>query len=150
MRKISRLGLRPGKDVIIMVLKLEKRGCDFWKDSKEEKLSDVGNYRVCTAERLTGKNGREYFIEFSGRDRYNYRYFNKKTGEPLKKAVRELVAPCALWVDTEYENDNGAWRDLNIEKAFFAAGPRPYTCSEILRFASDLTGNNYDKIEWTR
>ena len=74
------------------ILYLEKRGCDFWNDDELNKLSDVGDYRVCTTEaNIIGENGKIYFLEFTGSSRYKYRTENKFTGKPLKKAVKELI-----------------------------------------------------------
>ena len=50
------------------ILRLEKRGCDFRKDSKEAKVSDLTNFRLCgiiKSDLYNAKHKRvsDYFIE---------------------------------------------------------------------------------------
>ena len=80
-------------------LVLEKRGCNYWPGTIEEKESDLGNYRIVTTERIKATNGRTYFIEF-GRIGSQYRWTNKRTGKALKHPVIEPAN--WLGIDTEY------------------------------------------------
>ena len=61
-------------------LLLEKRGCNFNGGVPVTTKSDVGNYRVCTmGETVPGKDGRNYFLEFSlWQNRSQPRYTNKR------------------------------------------------------------------------
>lgn len=85
-------------------LLLEKRGCNFNGGVPVTTKSDVGNYRVCTmGETIPGKDGRNYFLEFSlWQNRSQPRYTNKRTGAPLKHPAQEIINPIGLHIDTQY------------------------------------------------
>lgn len=88
------------------ILYLEKRGCNFFKNDEINKLSDVGNYRVCAAD-IIGKDGKTYFLEFGAYDKRAYRKTNKRTGAPLKHPKFEIVQKNALHIGTQFEDENG-------------------------------------------
>ena len=120
-------------------IELEKRGCDFYGQPGTQK-SDVGNYRVTThSEEVTGKDGNTYFLEFSHWNRWTYRTTNKRTGKPLKKAVRELVNENALHVDTQYSNEKGSWRNSKLESEL-ANMNLCYTLDGIKKACEYITG----------
>lgn len=125
-------------------LYLEKRGCDFFKNDDSVKGSDVGNYRVTTSDyEIAGKDGKTYFMEFTHWERYNYRTTNKRTGEKLKKPVRELVNLNALHVDISYKNENGCFGGpVNLDYIPL------YTKADILRVVNDLSVDFYTRIEF--
>ena len=129
-------------------LLLEKRGCNFFVGD-QSCGSDVGNYRVCTPyERIPGKNGRTYFLEFSlWRNRAKIRYSNKRTGKPLKNPVREIINPIGLHLDTEFEEGDLSYRDLKLEERISAENPS-FTLSDILRVTNDISTEHYDGIKW--
>ena len=110
-----------------MVLRLEKKGCNFMPYDKElQELSDIGNYRVCTGfNRIKTKDGREFFLEFT-------RMPNKNT----------------VIVDTEFETSTGdCYRDLEIEKKLNEVR-RPYTKQSILEIVNEISVDHYESIEW--
>ena len=129
-------------------LLLEKRGCNFFVGD-QSCGSDVGNYRVCTPyERIPGKNGRTYFLEFSlWRNQAKIRYSNKRTGKPLKNPVREIINPIGLHLDTEFEEGDLSYRDLKLEERISAENPS-FTLSDILRVTNDISTEHYDGIKW--
>ena len=136
----------------IKTLKLEKRGCDFWEGSKERNLSDVGNYRVGVYDyKILGRDGRMYLVEFGCCDRHTYRTTNKRTGAPLKNAVRELVKECALHIDTQFEELKPGdkwptcWRNSTLEREIYNMN-LPYTIEGIETALEYISGQKY-KVE---
>ena len=125
-------------------LLLERRGCEYFKN---ETPDTINNYRVCTAERVPGKDGKEYFIEFTKWDKWHYRTTNKRTGAPLKKGVTEIVQYHALHIDTEYENENGAWRNSRLEQELNNRG-YDYSESDILAAVNSISAVKYDGIKY--
>lgn len=125
-------------------LLLERRGCEYFKN---ETPDTIKNYRVCTAERVPGKDGKEYFIEFTKWDKWRYRTTNKRTGAPLKKAVTEIIQRHALHIDTEYENENGSWRNSRLEQALNNRG-YDYSESDILAAVNSISAVKYDGIKY--
>lgn len=130
----------------VIHVRLEKRGCNFWKDSRESKISDVGNYRVGIYDYLIpGENGRMYVVEFGNWNHYQTRTTNKRTGQPLKKPVRELVQECALHISTQFEeqrpgeNYKSCWADLNLESEIYKLN-LPYTMEGIKKALEVITG----------
>lgn len=129
------------------ILILEKRGCDFHFSDTDTKGSDVGNYRVTTfGDTVKGKDGKNYFVEFCHHKKYKYRTTNKRTGEPLKKAVKELVKVNALWVDTQYNDDRGSWRNIRIEQDINKLN-LDYTKAGILQAVNQISRNCYNAVE---
>ena len=129
-------------------LYLEKRGCDFWKDDEIRKVSNVENYRVGSYEnRIKGKDGNDYILEFTNLDRYTYRTTNKRTGEPLKKEVREVVMLHSLHIDTEFENERGCWTNCALERKLHEK-PRLYTLENILEVVNEISIDTYTSVEF--
>ncbi len=127
-----------------MILYLEKRGCDFW----EKTTSNVGNYRVGSYDySIKGKNGRNYIIEFGGYDKKRYRYANKKTGRELKHPIIETVVYNALRLDTQFEDENGCWRDSVLETEMDKKQYH-YTMEDILNAVNDISIDHYDEIQF--
>lgn len=121
-------------------IELEKRGCNFYGQPETAK-SDVGNYLVTTrSEEVEGKDGKVYFLEFSHWNRWRYRTTNKRTGEPLKKAVRELVNENALHVNTQFSKEDGSsWGNIALE-AELADMNLDYTLDGIRKACEYITG----------
>lgn len=131
------------------VLLLEKRGCNFFNGDRINELSDVGNYRVCTPnECIKGKDGNLYFLEFTSSNRYRTRYTHKITGKPLKNPIRELVFERALYLDTEYTNERGCWRNCKLEEEFYNKEPMAYTLDNILKVVNWISADTYTSIEF--
>ena len=133
-------------------LMFERRGCEFWKDDKANEESDIGNYRITTpGEIVPCKNGRNYCFEFVCYDRYNWRKTNKRTGEPLKKPVKELVMTTATHIDTQFTDYSSgekyapSYRDLNMEREFYKK-PMKYTKANILAYINSVSAEHYDDI----
>lgn len=129
-------------------LLLEKRGCNFFAED-QNRGSDVGNYRVCTPyERIPGKNGRTYFLEFTlWRNRTKLRYTHKRTGKPLKNPVPEIINPVALHLNTSFQEGDYSYRDIKLEAQISAENPS-FTVSDILRVTNDISTEHYDGIKW--
>ena len=84
----------------IKTLYLEERGC------AARFPYDLNNHRYTTVERVPvvmDRQLRQMYFEFSQYEAHRTRTENKRTGQPLKHPVRELVNPFALAVHTEYE-----------------------------------------------
>ncbi len=127
-------------------LKLEKRGCDFWAD--EPVKSDINNYRVCLAdEAIEGKNGKEYFLEFSlWRNRGYHRTTNKRNGQPLKKPVFEVVTPNGLHCSISYNTKDGnTYADLKLEEEIRTKN-YTYTTKNILKIVNTISKHKYNKV----
>ena len=113
---------------------LEKRGCDFSSRDDLQNFSDCENYRICGY--IVDKYGRNLFVEFSRG--YKYRWNNKRTGAPLKHGpIREHDH--ALSLNTQYDNFNGSWRDLELEKQVHTLDLN-YTTTDILKAVDILAG----------
>ena len=131
-------------------LLLEKRGCNFNGGVPVTTKSDVGNYRVCTmGETIPGKDGRNYFLEFSlWQNRSQPRYTNKRTGAPLKHPAQEIINPIGLHIGTQYTDASGqSWRNLDLEQRIHKRNPS-YTTAEILSIANEISAEHYDGIKW--
>lgn len=131
-------------------LLLEKRGCNFNGGVPVTTKSDVGNYRVCTmGETIPGKDGRNYFLEFSlWQNRSQLRYANKRNGAPLKHPVQEIINPVGLHIDTQYTDEGGqSWRNLCLEQRIHKRNPS-YTTAEILAIVNEISAEHYDGIKW--
>lgn len=129
---------------------LECRGCDFFPGDRINQLSDVGNYRVGIYDNsIKAKNGKTYILEFISSDRWNYRTTNKRTGQPLKKPVKELIKERALCLDTEYEEErNGgilSFRDCPLERDIFRRN-LDYTLKNILKVVNEISIKQYNNI----
>ena len=81
-------------------LYLQAMGCDFWKDDQELlEHSDCQNYRIRGY--IVDKYGRDLFVEFGAGCKY--RTTNKRTGQPLKKAILEHKHKlCIIWQGAKY------------------------------------------------
>lgn len=129
-------------------LLLEKRGCNFTPGDKETEKSDCENYRIgAYYERIKAENGRDYILEFTGWNKWQYRKTNKRTGKPLKKPVTEIIHENALHVDTEFENDRGCWRDCALEKTVYNSD-LAFTLADILTFTNSISVEKYDGIKF--
>ena len=136
---------------------LEKRGCDFYTAEMRE-CSDVGNYRVGVYDySIKGKDGRDYIIEFGECTHYNYRKIHKITGKPLKRAIREVVVPHGLHLDTEYERDEvdaysgrkwkSSWRNSKLEQEIWEMH-LPYTLESILKVVNYISVDEYTDVKF--
>lgn len=118
---------------------------------------DIKNHRVRVCENIDIiYQGTAYnmFFEFMQWDRYTYRTTNKRTGKPLKKAIRELVNHNALLIDTQYEKQetdrNGfkwfsSWRLSTLEKEVHAKIPE-YNKADILKVINAYSVQKYSNI----
>lgn len=127
------------------ILKMKKMGMDFLDG--EYLKSDIGNHRIRVVEDIELKDGRMMFFEFMVWKKYIWRYHNKKTGQPLKKPIKELFNDTALAIDTQYENEKGCYRDSTIEKAVYSLG-FDYKKSSILTIINMFSKKQYTDIEF--
>ena len=128
-------------------LTLVKMGCDFWSDDRINQLSDCENYRIETRRDLVkGKDGNDYFLSFGGYDKRRTRYTNKRTGSPLKHPVVEVVLENALHVDTEFDNENGSWRNCSLEEELCEMG-LTFTKADILKAVNYISCDMYTSVE---
>lgn len=125
---------------------LEKRGCDF-KDDRINLLSDVGNYRVCTVNKIRGKDGKMYFLEITQGDKYIYRKKHKITGRELKKPIKELKKECCLHIGTEFETQDGCFGNIKLDTMIWEI-EISYTFEGILQAVNLISAETYDKIEF--
>lgn len=125
------------------ILYLETRGgaADFG--------TDLNNHRYTTIENIDlvfGGKAYNVFFEFSHWTRYFYRTTNKRTGKPLKKAIKELVNNNALHIDTEYSIEKNSFRLAELEKAEIYDKNRNYNRGEILDLINKYSVVKYDKV----
>lgn len=128
------------------VLEMQKRGGNFRSDYNGK--SDVNNWRICTPnECIRGKDGKTYFLEFSYCEtKYTWRSTNKRTGERLKKSVREITAEEVLRLDTQYTDSDGlSWRNSKLEAEIFSRNLL-YTLDNILSVVNEISVDKYDRI----
>ena len=128
-------------------LTLVKMGCDFFNGDRINQLSDCENYRIETRKNLVkGKDGNEYFLSFGGYDKRRTRYTNKRTGAPLKHPVYEVALENALHIDTVFDDENGSWRNCNLEAELCEMG-LTFTKADILKAVNYISCDNYTEIE---
>lgn len=130
-------------------LKLVKRGCDFSPNDARVIGSDIGNYRVCTDDlSVRAKNGRAYHLEIFRGDKWVTRYVNRRTGKPLARPVRELVASSVAFVNACYKDADGIWwGDPSVWESAYT-DPKPYTERGILELVNSFAAVPYDRIEY--
>ena len=127
-----------------MKLRMEKRGCDFRADSEEAHISDVGNYRVITADYIPLKDGREMFFEFS-----LGRFPNIKTVHHRDGTTSTKIASYSskLSINTDFVDAKGTWRDSKIENKIHTLR-LDYTLENILFVVNAYSKEFYDEIEF--
>lgn len=127
------------------ILKLEKRGCDFWKDSPEATKSDLQNFRLCGV--VDGKD-KKYFLEigtWTTVDKNRKKYLKEKYG----------LDSTHTWIDNSFKKREiltvangeqkeyiGEYRDA--EKLETYCHP---TKTDVLATINRVFGCNYDAIE---
>ena len=126
------------------ILRLHKYGMDFHKN---ELLSDVGNYRVCTADyEVKCKDGNIYHLQFATYNRWIWRTTHKITGRPLKTPIRELSLENALHLSTCCIDENGIGR-CNLEYDRLATDKNyTYTLDDILKCVNDISAEKYTAV----
>lgn len=101
---------------------------------------DIKNHRVRVIENIDILyKGTAYnmFFEFTTGKHHRTRTTNKRTGEPLKKPVTEIITENGLFIDTEYEKTEpgrdwkSSWRNSEFEREFYNEH-REYTKKNIL------------------
>lgn len=119
---------------------LRKMGMDFL--SYYNGGSDVGNYRV-RAE-FADKSGIKVVADFGGYERVEA--YKKKSG----KTGYKVVAKNALRVDGCYIDAEGIGRDYAyfLRNSGFDFTKYDFTINGILQFLSDVTGQEFTKIEF--
>jgi len=128
----------------------DPRGCDFWADEKY--ISDVGNYRLVAC--VMAKNGEPVIIEFGGWQRREQ--YVSKNGKTKTRIANEN----ALYVngehtcynertDSVYGPEAGCY-GFNFESIGIDEKDYDYTRADLLRFISDVTGEQYDNIVFDR
>ena len=74
------------------------------------------------------------------------RYTNKRTGAQLKHPVDEVVLENALHIDTEFDDENGSWRNCKLESELCEMG-LTFTKADILKAVNYISADNYTEIE---
>lgn len=139
------------------ILLLEKRGCDFNKTDSIYNLSDLQNYRLFAIGWQPKGKKESYILSFTRGYRIRTTYKNN-TEKKLKKYVIEHDA--ALRIDTEYENEEGCWRNIGLENEMYKTiynNDYKFTSSDLLKVLNQygkykidhiiLLNNVYNKIE---
>lgn len=120
-------------------------------------LTDIKNHRVRTVENIDIiYNGEKYnmFFEFTQCTHWNYRTTNKRTGAPLKKAIKETLVVDGLHMDTQFErlvtNDNGytfemSYRKCDLEREVWDEHHK-YTKKDILEIINRYAVKKYDGV----
>ena len=113
---------------------------------------DVKNHRVRVLENIDViVKGEKYsmFFEFGSWDKHRVRTTNKRTGEPLKHPVTESVNPNSFHVDTQYDNENGSFRNSVLEREIHSHD-YDYTRENILKAVNAYAIKKYDKVVLVR
>ena len=121
------------------VLYLERRGCNIPENENVTGLYDLDNHRLVTM--IVDNHGRNLFIEFTHGCRY--RETNKRTGKPLKKPI--LENNFRLYVSSQYENMNGSWRDITMERELWMNN-FSFTEKDILQAVNLISPDNYTRV----
>ena len=131
---------------------LEKRGCNFspsegWCKGHREDKSDVGNYRVGSYDySIIGKDGIRYIVEFGFAN--GMRLTHKVTGKPLKHPKRDPIFSDYMYINTQYENENGCWRNSDLKRDIYNKHFE-FSKSGILAAVNYICGEDrYTKIEF--
>ena len=130
----------------MQILKLEKRGCDFWKDSIERTKSDLENYRLVG--KIQGKD-REYILEICTTttvDKHRKKYMREKFG----------LEPTYTWIDNEFARvEKKTWNDgtTTETKAHYRDMGKLETYAQpnkksVLETINRVFGCNYTGIEF--
>ena len=126
------------------ILRLHKHGMDF---RKNEMLSDVGNYRVCTADYdVKCKDGNTYHLTFVTYNRWVWRTTHKITGRPLKTPIRELALENALHLSTCCIDENGTGRGNLLYNSVPTTKNYTYTLDDILKCVNDISAEKYTAV----
>lgn len=128
-------------------LDLERRGCEFnmVTDAALALESDVRNYRVCTpGYDVYGKNGRDYFLEFT---RYDAKEVSPKARPTTLNPKINVVMKNALHIDTAYETADGCFRDCEMESQLHST-PQKFTTESILNAVNEIAAEPYDTIRY--
>lgn len=76
--------------------------------------TDIKNHRIRVIENIDIiYKGEKFnmFFEFTHGIHRRYRTTNKRTGAPLKKAVKEIILKDGIYIDTEFKKLEGTWED---------------------------------------
>lgn len=129
-------------------LYLVKMGMDFSHDLELQKLSDVNSHSVRTQGCvIEGKDGNTYFLEFATYTKMQTRTTSKRGNKLLKKPVREVVLKNALHVNTQFDNTQGSFRNINLEKEIHDKN-YTYTIENILNVANYISKDNYTEVKF--
>lgn len=124
----------------MQILRLEKRGCDFWKDSIELATSDLENYRLfglldlnlITNEDFKAKKAVRCYVEICTH------YFDKKD---KRKEYRDKTR---THIDVCYDAENG----LCYGALDCCQHTKEPTKKSVLETINELFGTNYEKLEF--
>ncbi|MBQ3565456.1 MAG: hypothetical protein IJA14_04895 [Alphaproteobacteria bacterium] len=120
-------------------LKLEKRGCNFWKDSIELATSDLGNYRLfglldlnlITNEDFNAKKAVCCYVEICTH------YFDKKDKR------KDYRGKTRTFIDVSYDAENGNCYGATD----YCKHANEPTQKSVLETINELFGTNYEKLE---
>lgn len=139
------------------ILLLEKRGCDFNKTDNIYNLSDLQNYRLVARGWQPKDKKESYILSFTRGYRIRNTYKNNSE-KKLKKYVIEHDT--ALRIDTQFDNNEGSWRDINLENKMYTTiydNDYRFTSSDLLKVLNQygkykisniiILNNIYNKIE---
>lgn len=139
------------------ILLLEKRGCDFNKTDNIYNISDLQNYRLF-AIGWQPKDKKEPYVLSFGR---GYRIRTTHKNNPEKKLKKYVIEhDTALRIDTQYENEEGCWRNIELESEMLKViynNDYKFTSSDLIKLLNQygkykishiiILNNIYDKIE---
>lgn len=129
----------------------DPRGCDFRADEKH--ISDVGNYRLVAC--VVVKTDEPVIIEFGGYKRQEA--YTKKSGKTGLRVANENALHANGSHEVYHERPGNPWgpetccyaynfeNELGVDTTQY-----DYTRADLLRFLSDITGEEYTKIEFNR
>ena len=139
------------------ILLLEKRGCDFNETDSIYNLSDLQNYRLFAIGWQPKDKKESYILSFTR----GYRISNTYKNNPEKKLKKYVIEhDTALRIDTQYENEEGSWRNIGLENEMYKTiynNDYRFTSSDLIKVLNQygkykishiiILNNIYNKIE---
>ena len=123
-------------------LKLKKMGIDFWKDDKDVKDSDCGNYRLRLVEPIIDHNNTMIEGDFGKANKYLFIFKNGK-----KRKKPKLIHRLKLQTDLQTRGSDGLAFRYNKARKVVDSKDLTYTKKDILKLVNTISKHKYDQVE---
>ena len=88
----------------------------------------------------------DYILNFGGYDKKDIERYDKN-GKELKLPKTKVIQKNALHIDTQYEDENGIYRDLELEENLRNRS-YAYTLADILKCVNEISEEQYTEIQF--